>query len=440
MIRILFIVNHFYPELGAIRTEFEIARELARKGNKVLVVTTFPRDYRLPKGCKYHVPKLRPAIIECIDRLRILRVKSFKSHIDEMKQRIADLITSMKALLLASLPLAPFYDVLLVAGDIELVVSQIGVLLKALWHKPLVVILHDIHPDTLVRSGVIKGKTIVKLAELLIRMFSKWVDKVIVHSYANARILSKRYNMPMEKIEVVELWANINEILPASLNTRRVLKEKYIEDLSRFVVTFAGVMNPPQGLDVVVYAAKYIKDNYENSKDILFLLVGDGMDKPRLVKLTKQLGVDDIVKFLPLQPRNKYIEILQLSDACLVTLRRDYIQPVVPSKLLEIMAAGCPVILSMPPHSDAVKIVLKRKCGIYAGNGDPRKLAQAVITLLRNPRLRQIFSMNGRRAAEDYYNLNRAVKQYSNILGEIINRGKINLIRKQSEYPLVGFF
>ena len=420
--RILFIVNHFYPELGAIRTEFEIAKELAKRGNTVLVITTFPRSYRLPRGYKYHIPRLKPAVLEQLEydnKLRILRIKSFRSRVDNMKQRVIELVISVIALLLPSLFLAPFYDVLLIAGDIELAMGQVGVLLKILWRKPLLVILHDIHPDVLIRSGVIKGGLVIRLAELLIRLFSKWVDKVIVHSYTNAKILSKRYSMPMKKILVVELWANINEIYPVPPSVRRELKRKYVGDPNKFIVSFAGVMNPPQGLDVVIRAAKYIKENYEKYDNILFLLVGDGMDKPRLMSIAKKLGVDDIVKFLPLQPRDKYIEILQLSDACLVTLRPDYIQPVVPSKLLEIMAAGCPAVLSMPPHSDAVKIVLKSKCGIYAKGGDPKKLAQAIMLLLEKPELRNRCSINGRKATEQFYNIDRVARQYEEILREV---------------------
>ena len=418
MARILFVVNHFYPELGAVRTEFEIAKELAEKGNDVLVITTFPRRYRLPPGYKYCEPKISPAVLERVGRLKILRIKSFKSRFDQVNQRFLELASSLVMLFLASFPLAPFYDVIMVAGDIELVVSQIGLLSKITWNKPVIVILHDIHPDTLIKSGVLKSKFMIRLSELLIRTFSRWVDKVIVHSLSNAEILSARYNMGKDKIEVVELWANIEDISRALLVDKRSLKEKYLGGPDKFVVTFAGVMNPPQGLEVVIHASRYIKDRLENN-NITFLLVGDGMEKKRLIKLTERLGVNDMVKFMPLQPRDKYLEILRLSDACLVTLRKDYLQPVVPSKLLEIMAIGCPAVLSMPPHSDAVKIVKNYRSGLYAGNGDPEKLAKAILQLYNDQKLRMVLGENGREAVEKYYNLARAVNQYQKLLKQL---------------------
>ncbi len=418
--RIVFIVNHFYPELGAIRTEYEIARKLAET-NDVLVITTFPRKYRLPKGLTYNYPRIKPAIIEYIDRLKILRVGSFKSRKDDMKQRLAELLTSTASLLLSSFFLVPFSDLVLVAGDIELIISQVGIMVGRIWRKPIAVILHDIHPDVLVKAGVLKSKAIVKLSEVLIRMFSRYIDKVIVHSYSNAELLSKRYSMAKNKIEVIELWANTHEIRPVNDATKRNLKLKYIGRTDKTVVSFAGVMNPPQGLEVVIRAAYLVKYRYKAHNRLLFLLVGDGIEKPRLQKLAKELNVEDIVRFLPLQPRDKYIEILQLSDICLVTLRKDYLQPVVPSKLLEVMAAGCPAVLSMPAHSDAVRIVIKHRCGLYAGAGDPERLAAAILRLANNTMLRETLSRNARRAVEEYYNLGRAVKQYESILLELVS-------------------
>ena len=418
--RILFIVNHFYPELGAIRTEYEIARKLAEH-HELLVVTTFPRAYRLPKGVLYNVPKLRIVVVEQYGKLRVLRVKSFLSRFEELKQRIAELISSLKTLLIVSFFLTPFYDVLLVAGDIELLVAQIGILLKLVWRKPVVVVLHDIHPDVLVRAGVLKKGLLFKFFELLIRSFARYVDTVIVHSHSNAVMLAKRYNMPMDKIRVVELWANVEDLerITRSLDIVK-LRQEFVPEEGKFIVSFAGIMNPPQGLDVVICAAQCIKERYPSiASKIVFLLVGEGMEKVRLIKLAKELRVDDMVKFFPLQPRDRYVGILLFSDICLVTLRKDYVQPVVPSKLFEIMAAGRPALLSMPTISDAVKIVTKYGCGIYAGNGDPEALAKAIVTLYKRRHLLQSLGRNGRRAVMEYFNLARAVSQYEGILSKV---------------------
>ncbi len=425
MRKILFIVNHFYPELGAIRTEYEISKGLSKEGYDIKIVTTSPRKYRLPIGYTYP-RRFAPLYLEKVDGLNIYRINFFISQEDKPSQRILDLITTLTLMFITSLGIALSSDVIIVAGDVELLIAQIGILLKVFYRKPLVVILHDIHPDAMVKSGIVeKNSFVFRLMELLIRSFSKYVDLVIVHSNSNAFLLSKRYGIDISRIKVVDLWANIDEITPPTPIEKKMLKKKYLGDDSKFVVSFAGVMNPPQGLDVVIWGAKYLKDNYPQiCEKLVFLLVGDGSDKSKLIDLSEKLKVKDMFVFLPFQPREKYIEILKLSDISLVTLNKDYIQPVVPSKLLEIMAAGCSVIISTPPFSDAVKIVKEHKCGLYSGNGSPQKLAESIVKLYLERDLLQELGSRGRSACEEYYNYFRAIDQYKNI---------INLLNKQEK-------
>ena len=416
--KILFIINHFYPEIGAVRTEFEISKILSWK-NEVLVITTFPRRYRLPTGYIYKKSWFSLAYVENVERIKILRIVSFLSRTDNIKQRVPELLTGIISLFIGTVFLAPFYNIIVVAGDIEIAIALTGILsAKIIWKKPIVAIVHDIHPDVLIKSGIIKGGLLLKISQLLIRIFSKYIDLVIVHSDLNKIVLSKRYNIPLEKVKVLNLWANINEIKPADIAEKQIIKKKYGFNPNKVLVTFAGIMNPPQGLDVVIQAASIIKENFKD-KDIIILLVGDGSEKIHLKKLANKLGVNDIVRFLPLQPRDKYINLIRMSDICLVTLRPGYWQPVVPSKLIEMMAAGCPVVLSMPPRSDAVRIVARNKAGIYAGEGDPEKLAKAIIKLVENEHLRRRMGINARMAVERHYSLNQVAKNLENIINKI---------------------
>jgi len=126
-----------------------------------------------------------------------------------------------------------------------------------------------------------------------------------------------------------------------------------------FVVSFAGVLGHSQDLDVVLEAARILNGGRWKMEDgswkaeggdwqsairnpqseILFLIVGDGVEKARLEAKAQQMGLDN-VRFLPMQPREKYPAVLHASDVCLATLHAEVKTPVVPSKILSIMAAG----------------------------------------------------------------------------------------------------
>ena len=73
-----------------------------------------------------------------------------------------------------------------------------------------------------------------------------------------------------------------------------------------------------------------------------------------------------------------------------------------PTKLLEYMAAGIPVVST--PLPAAAAIVEGHKCGVIVPFEDPVAAASAVRQLLGDPKLRRRLGENGRRAACEHYN------------------------------------
>src|SRR5665647_547217 len=58
--------------------------------------------------------------------------------------------------------------------------------------------------------------------------------------------------------------------------------------------------------------------------------------------------------------------------------------PVVPSKILSIMAAGRPVLASLPLDGDAPRLIAAAQCGISIAPGDPQAMAQATLRFYRD--------------------------------------------------------
>ncbi|MGZ5496528.1 MAG: glycosyltransferase, partial [Candidatus Aminicenantales bacterium] len=87
-------------------------------------------------------------------------------------------------------------------------------------------------------------------------------------------------------------------------------------------------------------------------------------------------------------------------DACLINLCPALRTPVVPSKLLSIMAAGRPVIASLPAESDARRMIADGGCGISVAAGDEVALAGAIRTLAEDRALGREMGRKGRTYAE----------------------------------------
>jgi len=133
------------------------------------------------------------------------------------------------------------------------------------------------------------------------------------------------------------------------------------------------------GLDVVLDAAEILRER----RDIGFWLVGEGARRTELEAQAKRRGLDN-VRFEGQVPREDIPAVLGASDAALVILRPDPLfATVLPSKMFEAMAAGCPVILGVPGESRA--LLDESGGGIGIEPGSPTALADAVTALAADP-------------------------------------------------------
>jgi glycosyltransferase involved in cell wall biosynthesis len=99
-----------------------------------------------------------------------------------------------------------------------------------------------------------------------------------------------------------------------------------------------------------------------------------------------------------------------------VTLRKEVVTPVVPSKLLSIMASGRPVVASLSKNGDAVKLIHNANCGICVEPENSVEFSQAILQLYGDPELRDKFSFNGRQYAEKHFSKPIIINHYENIL------------------------
>lgn len=118
------------------------------------------------------------------------------------------------------------------------------------------------------------------------------------------------------KLDKICLWAyyvepSVNHefhALPAKqtphkfLWVGRLLGWKRVEDIVRAVSAHAGL--------------KRVEDNCRN---ISLTIVGDGPEKKRLQKLTKKLGLDNVVAFLPSQPIGRIRELMREHDCYILS-------------------------------------------------------------------------------------------------------------------------
>ncbi|OGC22576.1 hypothetical protein A3J90_06540 [candidate division WOR-1 bacterium RIFOXYC2_FULL_37_10] len=398
---LLILSEAFPPETKSCSTLFfELAESLVKRGHEVSVITRMPR-YNVADG------------VDCKKILKkeiISGVKVYRLSIPPLLRNVP-IVRGFEHFLLAfiffygGLRIKDFDAVLIYSPPLTLGIS--GYLLGLIRKKKLISNIQDLYPKTVIDLGLLKNKFLIKVSKWMELFVYRKSDFITVHSEGNKDYVVNN-GAKTESVYVVHNWVDIDLIRPGE--KKNEFSEKY-KLTDKFVVSFAGVMGFAQGLEVVIYAAEILKDK----NNIRFVLVGDGVKKSWLEKETKRLNLKNLV-FIPTQKREIYPDILHSSDICLVTLKKDLATPVVPGKLLSIMAAGRPVIASLPLAGDAPKIVEKNICGLCVEPDSPKELAKAVLKLYNDHNLLEKMGRNGRIAAEKFFSRKSCVDEYENIM------------------------
>ena len=146
----------------------------------------------------------------------------------------------------------------------------------------------------------------------------------------------------------------------------------------------------------------------------IFLFVGEGADKEQLISEAKKRGLSNVI-FLPQQPREKVPSIIRASDICLVLLRKaDVFKTVIPTKMLEFMACGRPVILGV--DGQARQVLERAQAGIFVRPEDPEELSQAILHLYKDDNLRESLGGNGRTYILNHLSREQTAKDYLTLL------------------------
>jgi glycosyltransferase involved in cell wall biosynthesis len=138
----------------------------------------------------------------------------------------------------------------------------------------------------------------------------------------------------------------------------------------RYLVTFAGTHGIAQALPSVLDAAALLDDAVE------LAFVGEGPMKPFLQERAAELGLAN-VHFHDQVPMVESPRILASSDALLVPLSgHPTFEQFVPSKLIDYMAVGRPVVLSAA--GEAARLLSRAGAGVVVPPEDPQALAAAL--------------------------------------------------------------
>jgi len=303
-------------------------------------------------------------------------------------------------------------------ADVALVHSPVlfeglaSIFLRRLKRMPFVLNVHDIFPQTAIDLGLLRNRAIIRFFQRLERYVYRQADCITVHSPGNREWIVARHNT-VDDVAVMPIWMNARALRPGS--RQNAWRESHALN-GKFVALFSGSQGYNQDMRVILKAAERLC----SFQDIRFVIVGDGAQHEEMVKLSKQMHLEN-VDWLDWQPEKLYPLVLHTADVVLVTIDAHVRTPVVPSKILSAMSAGRPVITCAPLTGDAPRIVDEAMCGTTLPPGNEDALAEAILRHYSDRELAKRLGANGRQYVEQYLNVDLWAAAYVDLFSHLLN-------------------
>lgn len=269
---------------------------------------------------------------------------------------------------------------------------------------PWVLWLQDVLPDGATATGMVEEGLSVSAARRLERAAYRSAERIVVIGDSFTENLTAK-GVPVEKIARV--------YNPATAGAQ-VLEAPHSSGDGRTVITM-GNIGFSQNLEAVVEA--FEADSSLEARDARLMLIGDGAAAPAVRTAVR----GDRVLMPGFIERERLDRELDAASLALVSQRypREALDFNVPSKLMNFMARGMPVVAAVRPHSEVARIIERSGCGWVVDAERLEELGPVILRALENPEERLARGERGRRFAQVHFEPNALAGTLAELLGEV---------------------
>lgn len=357
--KVLIVYPHFWPDTAPFGTMLKtICGDLQKAGFSVTVYTAQP-SYR---GCQKaaNLPKE-----QYVDGVRVIRTRLFKIKHDNKFLR---LIRMLMFLLCAFMHgLRNPYDVYWTGSLPPVLSGWIMCLCAKLKKAKFIYHLQDIHPEIAVLGKMTRtGSPIEKLMRLFDKYTLKHADRIVTLSEDMKEALAHKGadTLKIEIINNISLDEGQSEMPDVSLpkSARSPLRLIFAGNLGRF-----------QGLDLIIDAAKLLKDD----NGIQFIFVGNGVAKHDIIKWSGDL-LNNTVFLYPAQSPAAIKPLIAECDIGLVSLKPEVSRYAYPSKIMSYLEQGTAILAIVDKDSSIERDILDNALGYVSHQRTAEDLAQTI--------------------------------------------------------------
>jgi glycosyltransferase involved in cell wall biosynthesis len=402
--KVLILTQYFPPEVGAPQNRlFDLAKEFKKNSEEVDVFTAMPNYPNMEILEEY---RGRLFLKENLQGINVFRSWIFIKKTTSIFYRLINYFSFVITSLIYGVIKLKKYDILICESP-PLFLGISALLLSRIKKAKLVFNVSDLWPETAEKLNLINNR------------FLLWItEKLELYIYRKSALVSGQtkgivasINKRTKNVKTFLYRNGINLSSKKIDKTDKSWREEKSISPGDFILFYGGIIGYPQGLDVILRAAKLLT----HIPNIKFVLQGNGPEKERLIKLKEELKLENVFFFPPVS-KMKMNEILPQIDAGIIPLKKlDLFLGAIPSKIFEYFVHSKPILLGVDGEAREL-FVDEGKCSLYFTPENHEELAEKVSQLYNNPDLGKELGRAGNLFVHERFDIEMIVKEFHKVL------------------------
>lgn len=410
----LWIFNHYAitPELPGGTRHFDLGQNLVKQNYNV---TIFASSFNYSTHQEMKLSSIEKWKIENVNGLKFLWIKTYPYQRNNWR-RVVNMLSYMLLAWYLGRKLPALNPSIkkpdIVIGSSVHLLAVLAAYYVAKYHNAKFIMeVRDLWPQTIIDMMKLSEHNLfINLLRLLEKFLYYKAERIII-LLPLAYEYIKSWGISYKKIVWIPNSVNISQFVGAEIE-KPITKE--------FKIMYLGAHGKANALDVLLEAAKFIQE--QNHQKIKFIMVGDGTEKPRLIRRAMELGLENIEFRVPVR-KSEVPESLSEADALIFNLEKIEVfkYGISSNKLFDYMAAGKPIVFSANVPNN---IIEEAQCGFTVPPRNPRKLAESVIRLYETPLIeRQIMGERARKYVKKNYDIRIIADRLHSCIEDVLRKG-----------------
>ncbi len=272
-----------------------------------------------------------------------------------------------------------------------------------------VLFVHDFFPYHHRAIGLIPAGPVFLVAKWLEERLLRRFHVIACMSSMNVTYLRDHYRTRADqRLEVHPIWGDIS---PPHLINRERARAEHKLPLDKIIAVFGGQLTEGRGVETILEAARILKWDRPN---IAFLLIGDGRYAGWAG--SRATDADENVFYRRRIPRDNYLSLISACDIGIICTVAGVGVPTFPSKLIDYLRAGLPVVAAVESTTDFGCFVEENKVGIALAADDAPALAGAIRRIADDHNLAARMAQAARPCLNNVFDVRQAVARVEQAL------------------------